>query len=76
MNGGLRDWVMKYLTHEEADSFGKWAFGDEVIKEPSKQLDAVKRWNNRHGHKLTITPTSKIYIDLPKMINLWRESQK
>lgn len=59
---------------EEINSFGEWAFGPS-FKDMIHTLQFMEAWNERHGKKFILSASGIVEYDLPKMIDLWKESQ-
>lgn len=71
---GIRDEFARFIEDEgELDDFGEWAFG-ENFRELDHSLKFMEAWNLRHGETLQLLPDSCIQQDVPKMIQLWKDS--
>lgn len=59
---------------EDIDDFALWAFGPQFQVATTWKL--AELWNERHGEKYLIDPSSRPEDDAPHMIALWRDSIK
>ena len=66
----LNDLVMNQIGHNSND-FYIWAFGEGYNDLTMPEL--MKRWNEKHGHKFLLEFDGNPYIDILKMIDIWKE---
>ncbi len=66
----MKCFVLEYLTDEEAEEFGLWAFGNDF--KHICTLELMKRWNSLHGSKYLLSGDILISASIPYMIELWK----
>ena len=68
--------LSNYLNPDESvDAFGQWAFGDDFKKLAG--IDAfLSNWNEIHGKELKLCREGYLFVDVPKMVALWRKSKE
>jgi len=57
---------------QELQEFALWAFG-EGYQEIAHALDFMEAWNLLHGEDLRLREEGYIHIDVPRMVELWKE---
>jgi hypothetical protein len=60
---------------EQVEKFGKWAWGDNLNEINFMSDETVKVWNDLHSDKLKLESYGIPQEDIPKMIELWRQSK-
>lgn len=67
-----------FLPHipdeQELEEFGLWAFGP-YYRELDESINFMETWNQLHGDKLKLERSGKISIDVPKMVQVWRDNK-
>lgn len=71
----FRHLVEIYLNEtENSVEFAKWAFGEDFL-EIARGEGFLEAWNILHGDVLYLEISGRLNLDIPKMIQLWRESK-
>lgn len=69
----VRDVFQQYIREDnELEQFGLWAFGSSY-RELDESLTFMEAWNRLHGDKLTLKPKGQIGVDIPKMVQAWKD---
>ncbi len=69
-----RQIITDLIGDEEAEKFAEWAWGKDY-QEIVYSEKAVPRWNQLHGDKLEIHENGALVIDIPKMVDLWKNEK-
>lgn len=73
----IRDIIENSLSKDDAIEFAKYVWGDEYESAILHSEETVRIWNEKYGHKLTLSEYGTPSNDIPKMIKIWEfESKK
>lgn len=72
----MKDRFSHYIPDDkELEEFGEWAFG-RYYRELDQAINFMETWNHLHSDILKLEPDGAIEIDVPKMVQAWRDSKK
>lgn len=70
----IKDYFGQYLSQEELDDFGLWAFGiDDKLFDRALLME---NWNKLHGNKYTLMGDGRILEDTKKMVDLYKVTKE
>lgn len=69
----IKDLIEEHLNEEDSEKFAEWAWGEKYKEINLVGNQPVDLWNKRHGFHLEIFCHGQPYIDIPKMIEIWKK---
>lgn len=70
----MKDKFSLYIPENELEKFAEWAFGP-FYREFDEAMNFMESWNFKHSDKLKLELTGNISVDVPKMVQVWRDRQ-
>lgn len=71
----IKDLIVEYLNEEDCEAFAEWAWGESFKEINYVGNEPIDLWNKKHGMELEIFPYGQPYIDIPKMIDIWKKEK-
>lgn len=73
MQTGMKFLIRNFLAEDQIETFAEWAFG-EKFRQLRGTEDFLNQWNFTRGKDYKIEAAGNSYVDMKKMIAMWRES--